>query len=176
MKNIVGIFLSAALFVSLSAPAYGVTDAEADSWMAPDSGFEIHVPDSYQNAKGYVYFTDLGEGVNPGSGVVQAVSAYVSMPRDEYKALKEEQMEAYENDDLEKLNETVEKISGVEWSLFTVYGINRNRGENELRNILTGQVDLNPDNYGGDEELVAAIGALYENMQYREIGEKDGLR
>lgn len=176
MKKILGIFLSAALFVSLSAPAFGVTDAGADSWMAPDSGFEIHVPDSYQNAKGYVYFTDLGEGVNPGSGVVQAVSAYVSMPRDEYKALKEEEMEAYENDDLEKLNETVEKISGVEWSLFTVYGINRNRGENELRNILTGRLDLNPDNYGGDEELVAAIGALYENMQYREIGEKDGLR
>ena len=81
--------------------------------------------------KGFITLSDLGEGVNPGCGIVQAAATYVAMPSEEYNALMEEQMDAYMNGDLEKLNETIEQTVQVEWSLFTVYGINRGRGEKE---------------------------------------------
>lgn len=91
------------LLVSLAVPASAVTDSEMGSWTASESGLEIRIPDSYRDAKGYISFKDIGEGVNPGSGIVQAVAIYVPLPLDEYNALMEEQMEAYMSGDLEKL-------------------------------------------------------------------------
>ena len=176
MKTILGILLTAALLASLAVPAFAVTDTEEETWAAPDSGFEMGIPDAYRNAKGYVTFTDLGEGVNPGSGVVSALASYVAMPATEYEALQEELFEAYMSEDMEKLNEMIEQSSATEWRLFTVYGINRDRGEDELRAYVSEQMDLNPDDFGGDEELFASAAAIYEAMEVREIGEKDGLR
>ena len=176
MKKILGILLAAALFASLTVPAFAVTGTDEEIWAAPDSGFEITFPDAYRDAKGYVTFTDLGEGVNPGSGVVSALASYVAMPAKEYEALQEELFDAYMSGDMEKLNEMIEQSSATEWRLFTVYGINRNRGEEELRAYLMEQMDLSPDDFGGDEELFASAAAIYENMKVRELGEKDGLR
>lgn len=176
MKTILGIFLALALLVSLAVPAFAVTDTGEEIWAAPDSGFEMAIPDAYRDAKGYVTFTDLGEGVNPGSGVVSARASYVAMPADEYEALQGELFDAYMSEDMEKLNEMIEQNSETEWGLFTVYGINRDRGEDELRALVTEQMDLSPDDFGGDEELFASVAAINDNMKVREIGEKDGMR
>ncbi len=176
MKTILGIFLAVALLVSLAVPAFAVTDTEEEIWAAPDSGFEMAIPDAYRDAKGYVTFTDLGEGVNPGSGVVSALASYMAMPAEEYEALQEKLFEVYMSEDMETLNEMIEQSSETEWGLFTVYGINRNRGEDELRALVTEQMDLSPDDFGGDEELFASVAAINENMKVREIGEKDGMR
>ena len=104
------------------------------------------------------------------------VSVMSAMPADEYKALMDEQTDAYMSGDVEKLNETIEQETAVEWGLFTVYGINRDRGEKELRSILMDELNLPTEGLGGDEELTAFITALYNNMKYQELGEKDGLR
>ena len=169
-------FLAVALLVSLAVPAFAVTDTEEEIWAAPDSGFEMTIPDAYRDAKGYVTFIDLGEGVNPGSGVVSACASYVAMPADEYEALQEKLFEAYMSDDMETLNGIIEQTSGAEWRLFTVYGINRNRGEEELRAYVSEQMDLSPDDFGGDEALLRSAEAIYEAMKVRKLGEKDGLR
>ena len=176
LKKILGILLVMLLIVSLSVPAFAVTDTEEDIWKATESGFEMPIPDAYRDAKGYITFKDLGEGVNPGSGVVRVYAFYVAMPADEYKALMDEQTDAYMSGDVEKLNETIEQETAVEWGLFTVYGINRDRGEKELRSILMDEANLTPEALGGDEELMALITDLYDNVKYQELGENDGLR
>ena len=176
LKKILVILLVMLLIVSLSVPAFAVTDTEEDIWKATQSGFEMPIPDAYRDAKGYITFKDLGEGVNPGSGVVRVYAFYVAMPADEYKALMDEQTDAYMSGDVEKLNETIEQETAVEWGLFTVYGINRDRGEKELRSILMDEANLTPEALGGDEELMALITALYDNVKYQELGENDGLR
>lgn len=176
MKMILGILFAVALLLTPAVPAFAVTDADGEIWAAPDSGFEMGIPDAYRDAKGYVTFTDLGEGVNPGSGVVSARASYVAMPADEYEALQGELFDVYMSEDMEKLNEMIEQSSETEWGLFTVYGINRDRGEAELRALVTEQMDMSPDDFGGDEELFASAAAIYEAMKVREIGEKDGMR
>ena len=94
---------------------------------------------------------------------------------EEYNALKEEELEAYTSGDIDALFAVSDKLSPVEWNLFNIYGINRDRGEAELRRFLL-EKDLNPDYFNGDEEMIAAVTAMHENMSFREIGEKDGLR
>ena len=176
VKKILGILLVVTLLASLTVPAFAVSDTEADRWAAPDSGFEMRIPDAYRETKGCVTFADLGEGVNPGSGVVSAHASYVAMPADEYDALQGELFDAYMSGDMEKLNGIIEQTSGIEWQLFTVYGINRNRGEDELRAFVTEQMDLSPDDFGGDEATFASAVSINRNMKIRELGEKDGLR
>ena len=176
IKKILSILLALTLLASLAVPASAANDTDADVWTAPNCGFEMRLPEAFGNTKGCITVSDIGEGVNPGSGIVTAAAGYVSMPADEYNALVEEQMEAYMSGDLEKLNEIIEKTDAIEWSLFSVYGINRDRGEKELRTFLTEEMNLSPEDFGGDEDLYASVVAINESMKYREIGEKDGLR
>ena len=176
MNKILSILLALTLLASLAVPAFAANDTDADVWTAPNCGFEMRLPEAFRNTKGCITFSDIGEGVNPGSGIVTAAANYVGMPGDEYNALVEEQMEAYMSGDLEKLNEIIEKTDAIEWSLFSVYGINRDRGEKELRTFLTEEMNLSPEDFGGDEDLYASVVAINESMKYREIGEKDGLR
>ena len=132
MYKILSILLALLLLTSFAVPAFALTGTEPDRWTAERSGFEMSIPDAFHDLKGFITFSDLGEGVNPGCGIVQAAATYVAMPSEEYNALMEEQMDAYMNGDLEKLNETIEQTVQVEWSLFTVYGINRGRKDVRL--------------------------------------------
>ena len=60
------------------------------------SGFEMHIPDVFREAKGAIIFREAGEGMQPGSGVVSATGIYIAMPLEEYEALIAEQKEAYD--------------------------------------------------------------------------------
>ena len=51
----------------------------------------------------------------------------------------------------------------------------RGRDAEDLRGILLERY-ANPAYFSGDEALLAAAESLYEHMNIREIGEKDGLR
>ena len=59
-------------------------------------------------------FSDTGEGVDPGSGLVTARVTYVAMRGEEYRTLKEEEVKAYDEGDMEKLGEVELKTSSVE--------------------------------------------------------------
>ena len=175
MKKTLCLLLAVLLLASLSVTAFAVTDTDADSWTALQSGFEMHIPDVFREAKGAIIFREAGEGMQPGSGVVSATGIYIAMPLEEYEALIAEQKEAYEIEDMEKVFELGDLASLVEWNLFTVYGINRGRGEKELRSIVTERA-LNPDYFGEDEDLLKTFSEFYEHMEFLEIGEKDGVR
>ena len=175
MKKTLCLLLAVILLASLSMTAFAVTDNDADSWTAPQCGFEMRIPDVFREAKGAIIFREAGEGMQPGSGVVSATGIYIAMPLEEYEALIAEQKEAYEIEDMEKVFELGDLASLVEWNLFTVYGINRGRGEKELRSIVTERA-LNPDYFGEDEDLLKTVSEFYEHMEFREIGEKDGVR
>lgn len=175
MKRILSVLLAVLMLTSLGETASAAADTEADSWKALGCGFEMQIPDSFRNAKGYITFCDLGEGVNPGSGIVSASATYAPIPGEEYRALMAEEEAAYENGNMEKLFEISDKLGQVQWSLFTLYGINRGRGEKELRAFLAEQ-NLDPAYYDGNEEVLAAVKKIYENMHFTEIGEKDGFR
>lgn len=172
MKKLFSILLSVLLFTSLSASTFAVTEGK---WIAEQSGFEMPIPDSWRGTKGSIRFSDSGEGMNPGIGIVSATAAYYAMTDEEVEALHAKEMEAYENGDMDTLDEIMRKLGAVQWNLFTVYGINRDRGEKELRAFVIEQ-NLNPEYYDGNETLMATVKALLDNMAYREIGEKDGLR
>ena len=174
MKKILSILLAVLLLAPAAGSAFAVTDDDADVWTAKESGFTLRIPEAYREAKGLITFSDAGEGMNPGSGIVMSSATYVAMPTEEYNALKEEELEAYTSGDIDALFAVSDKLSPVEWNLFNIYGINRDRGEAELRRFLL-EKDLNPDYFNGDEELIAAVTAMHENMSFREIGEKDGL-
>ena len=175
MKKTLCLLLAVLLLASLSVTAFAVTDTDADSWTALQSGFEMRIPDVFREAKGAIIFREAGEGMQPGSGVVSATGIYIAMPLEEYEALIAEQKEAYEIEDMEKVFDLGDLASLVEWNLFTVYGINRGRGEKELRSIVTERA-LNPDYFGEDEDLLKTVSEFYEHMEFREIGEKDGVR
>ena len=175
MKKTLCLLLAVLLLASLSVTAFAVTDTDADSWTAPQCGFEMRIPDVFREAKGAIIFREAGEGMQPGSGVVSATGIYIAMPLEEYEALIAEQKEAYEIEDMEKVFELGDLASLAEWNLFTVYGINRGRGEKELRSIVTERA-LNPDYFGEDEDLLKTVSEFYEHMEFREIGEKDGVR
>ena len=133
------------------------------------------IPEDLQSAKGVLTFSDTGEKIDPGSGLVTARVTCVAMPGEEYRLLKEEERKAYDEGDMEKLGEVELKTSSVEWPFFEVYGINRGRGTDELREILLDR-NANPAYFSGDDALGTAAKSLVENMPVREIGEKDGLR
>ena len=175
MKKTLCLLLAVLLLASLSVTAFAVTDTDADSWTALQSGFEMRIPDVFREAKGAIIFREAGEGMQPGSGVVSATGIYIAMPLEEYEALIAEQKEAYEIEDMEKVFDLGDLASLVEWNLFTVYGINRGRGEKELRSIVTERA-LNPDYFGEDEDLLKTFSEFYEHMEFLEIGEKDGVR
>lgn len=79
------------LFAALSVTALAAADTDANSWSAPKSGFEMRIPDAFRDLKGYISFSDLGEGLDSGKGIVTANASYISMPVDEYNALRAEQ-------------------------------------------------------------------------------------
>ena len=172
--KIVRLFL-ALVFVSLCSGAFAAVEPDEKVWTAPKSGFEMTITEDLQSAKGFLTFSDTGEGVDPGSGLVTARVTYVAMPGEEYRLLKEEERKAYNEGDMEKLGEVELKTSSVEWPFFEVYGINRGRGADELREILLDR-NANPAYFSGDDALGTAAKSLVENMPVREIGEKDGLR
>ncbi len=174
-ERLLSLFLAALLLVSLGGGALAGVDTDADSWSAEKSGFEMRIPEAWRDTGGYLQFSDAGEGMNPGGGIVSASVIYCAMSGEEIEALEAAENEAYETDDFETLFEIGQKLSEVQWNLFTVYGINRGRGENELRSYVN-EKNLDPEYFDGDEELMTAAKALYDGMQYREIGEKDGLR
>ena len=103
IKTILSILLAVTLLASLAVPAFAVTETDEDIWAAPDSGFEMGIADAYRAAEGYVTFIDLGEGVNPGSGLVSARTSYIAMSAAEYEALQSELFDAYMSGDIEKL-------------------------------------------------------------------------
>ena len=173
-KRILSILMAGMLLASAAGSAFAVTESDSEVWSAPRSGFEIRIPEAYHDAKTYITFTDSGEGVNPGCGIVSASATCVMMPEAEYKALQAMMEEAYEKDDIEKLFEILEETGNLEWNLFMIYGIDRGRGEEELRSFMIEQ-NLNPDYFEGSEDLLAAAAAMYENISFRKIGEKDGL-
>ena len=173
-KRILSILLAGMLLASAAGSAFAVTDGDSEVWSAPRSGFEIRIPEAYHDAKTYITFADSGEGVNPGCGIVSASATCVMMPEAEYKALQAMMEEAYEKDDIDKLFEILEETGNLEWNLFMIYGIDRGRGEEELRSFMIEQ-NLNPDYFEGSEDLLAAAAAMYENIVFRKIGEKDGL-
>ena len=111
--KIVRLFL-ALVFVSLCSGAFAAVEPDEKVWTAPKSGFEMTVPEDLQSAKGFLTFSDTGEGVDPGSGLVTARVTYVAMPGEEYRLLKEEELKAYDEGDMEKLGEVELKTSSVE--------------------------------------------------------------
>ena len=175
MKKILSILLALLMLAAAAGSAFAVTENDAYVWTAGESGFTLRIPEAYREAKGLITFSDAGEGMNPGSGIVMSSATYVAMRTEEYNALKEEELEAYTSGDIDALFAVSDKLSPVEWNLFNIYGINRDRGEAELRRFLL-EKDLNPEYLNGDEELIAAVTAMHENMSFWEIGEKDGLR
>ena len=175
MKKILSLLLAVLLLCAAAGSAFAVTDSDADIWTAGLSGFTMRIPEAYRDAKGLITFNDIGEGLNPGSGIVTSVATYVSMPAEEYRELQAQERDAYMSGDMDALLEVSQKIAPVEWSLFYIYGINRGRSENELRRFLI-EENVNPEYYNGDEAMMAAVTAMYENMSFRDIGEKDGLR
>ena len=122
--------------VSLYGSVYANVDTDAETWTAPESGVEVQIPDSLRDAEGYITFSDGSEGIDPGSGVVSAEAVYVPMPADDYRAAKAELEEAFQNGEEEKLSELNYNMNQVEWNLFDIYGIDNDRGEEELRAIL----------------------------------------
>ena len=63
MKKTLCLLLAVILLASLSMTAFAVTDNDADSWTAPQCGFEMHIPDVFREAKGAIIFREAGEGM-----------------------------------------------------------------------------------------------------------------
>ena len=127
--------------------AFITIDTEGKNiWTAPLAGIkEFKVPESFLNAKGGIRLTD-GSEVIEGSGLVWTNFDYMASTKEDYYDLVELINEAwYSDDSADDGSELYEVWNMMKAPLFTVYGINKNRGEAEIKKVLI-------DYYVGDND------------------------
>ncbi len=108
------------------------------TWTAPLGGIEeFKVPEFFTNAKGGIQLTD-GTEVIEASGLVWTNFEYMPCSEEDYRNLVNQIREAEDSEDetidADDLREIWEMLRAP---LFTVYGISENRGEAEIKSIIS---------------------------------------
>ena len=176
MKSIISVMLVLLLLAGQSAFAM-VDPSMADAWTAEDSGFTIRIPEAYREAKGYITFSDAGDRFNQGSGVVTSNINYCFAAPEEVRSLEEEINDAYMAEDLEKLAMLQDHMGEIQYPLVQIYGISRDRGEEELRAWVTARNlgDVPEEMDEETEALYALAREYFSSLRFTNLGSRDGL-
>ena len=173
---------SAVLFMvlGLAIPAMNVyastADADQEVFEANGSGFEFTIPEAFKAAKGTLAYDDLGNYYSTDEGVLDMACTYYPMSEEEYDDQLDKEGKAEDEGDLASALEILDQMTPA--GLFHVYGIDGDRGIDELKEYFMSSMDPETAKQAGyevSEEEIAKYKEVLESMVYTELGACDGF-
>ncbi len=139
MKRVSAVILASLMVASVQIPVCA-EEAESKPLSAPKAGFSYVIPEKYRNAEGHIEFEGGGPLSLADPCVVYTAMSYYAVREDELDAYTE-YLDAYE--DAAQKGEEIPDPPKEEWSsfgeygnVFSVYGLDGGKGEEELRAFL----------------------------------------
>ena len=153
----------------------GESTASQDIFEAKKSGVVFTLPDEFKDTTGAIGFVDYGDAGSNGQGYVQMTASYYPMNREECEILLAEEENAEADGEMDAAAKIVEKLNGKE--LFGVYGLDGNRGVDDLIDLLIAEFESLKVFYTEEEfEKVAAPEEDWiRSCRYNVLGTKDGF-
>ena len=149
--------------------------ADLDAFEAAKSGVIFTVPDEFKDIKGMIDFTDFGDTGSEGQGCVQMAVSYYPMGREEWKGLMAAKETAEDDFDMEASNKIIGQLNGKE--LFSVYGLDGNRGVDDLISLLMAELESLKEFYPEEEfeKMVGSEKKWISSARYDVLGTKGGF-
>ena len=149
--------------------------AGRDIFEAKKSGVVFTLPDEFKDTTGAIGFVDYGDAGSNGQGYVQMTASYYPMNREECEILLAEEENAEADGEMDAAAKIVEKLNGKE--LFGVYGLDGNRGVDDLIDLLIAEFESLKVFYTEEEfEKVATPEEDWiRSCRYNVLGTKDGF-
>ena len=149
--------------------------ADLDAFEAAKSGVIFTVPDEFKDIKGMIDFTDFGDTGSEGQGCVQMAVSYYPMGGEEWKSLMAAKETAEDDFDMEASNKIIGQLNGKE--LFSVYGLDGNRGVDDLISLLMAELESLKEFYPEEEfeKMVGSEKKWISSARYDVLGTKGGF-
>ena len=149
--------------------------ADLDAFEAAKSGVIFTIPDEFKDIKGMIDFTDFGDTGSEGQGCVQMAVSYYPMGREEWKGLMAAKETAEDDFDMEASNKIIGQLNGKE--LFSVYGLDGNRGVDDLISLLMAELESLKEFYPEEEfeKMVGSEKKWISSARYDILGTKGGF-
>ena len=149
--------------------------ADLDAFEAAKSGVIFTIPDEFKDIKGMIDFTDFGDTGSEGQGCVQMAVSYYPMGREEWKGLMAAKETAEDDFDMEASNKIIGQLNGKE--LFSVYGLDGNRGVDDLISLLMAELESLKEFYPEEEfeKMVGSEKKWISSARYDVLGTKGGF-
>ena len=149
--------------------------ADLDAFEAAKSGVIFTIPDEFKDIKGMIDFTDFGDTGSEGQGCVQMTVSYYPMGGEEWKGLMAAKETAEDDFDMEASNKIIGQLNGKE--LFSVYGLDGNRGVDDLISLLMAELESLKEFYPEEEfeKMVGSEKKWISSARYDVLGTKGGF-
>ena len=149
--------------------------ADLDAFEAAKSGVIFTIPDEFKDIKGMIDFTDFGDTGSEGQGCVQMAVSYYPMGREEWKGLMAAKETAEDDFDMEASNKIIGQLNGKE--LFSVYGLDGNRGVDDLISLLMAELESLKEFYPEEEfeKMAGSEKKWISSARYDVLGTKGGF-
>ena len=149
--------------------------ADLDAFEAAKSGVIFTIPDEFKDIKGMIDFTDFGDTGSEGQGCVQMAVSYYPMGGEEWKGLMAAKETAEDDFDMEASNKIIGQLNGKE--LFSVYGLDGNRGVDDLISLLMAELESLKEFYPEEEfeKMVGSEKKWISSARYDILGTKGGF-
>ena len=149
--------------------------ADLDAFEAAKSGVIFTIPDEFKDIKGMIDFTDFGDTGSEGQGCVQMAVSYYPMGGEEWKSLMAAKETAEDDFDMEASNKIIGQLNGKE--LFSVYGLDGNRGVDDLISLLMAELESLKEFYPEEEfeKMVGSEKKWISSARYDVLGTKGGF-
>ena len=149
--------------------------ADLDAFEAAKSGLIFTIPDEFKDIKGMIDFTDFGDTGSEGQGCVQMAVSYYPMGGEEWKGLMAAKETAEDDFDMEASNKIIGQLNGKE--LFSVYGLDGNRGVDDLISLLMAELESLKEFYPEEEfeKMVGSEKKWISSARYDILGTKGGF-
>ena len=149
--------------------------ADLDAFEAAKSGVIFTIPDEFKDIKGMIDFTDFGDTGSEGQGCVQMAVSYYPMGGEEWKGLMAAKETAEDDFDMEASNKIIGQLNGKE--LFSVYGLDGNRGVDDLISLLMAELESLKEFYPEEEfeKMVGSEKKWISSARYDVLGTKGGF-
>lgn len=176
MKKSTVLFLMFGLAIPAMTVCASAADTDQEVFEANRSGLDFTIPEEFQNIKGTLSYDDLGNYYSADEGVLDVSCTYYPMSKEEYDETMEKEGKAEEEGDLATAQEILNQMKAT--GLFHIYGIDGDRGLDELKAYFMSSLDPEAAKQAGyeiSEEDIAEYKEELDSMVYTELGACDGF-
>ena len=185
-KRLISLFIAFSMIAAATSPVMAgdtapedsqstESAADLDAFEAAKSGVIFTIPDEFKDIKGMIDFTDFGDTGSEGQGCVQMAVSYYPMGGEEWKGLMAAKETAEDDFDMEASNKIIGQLNGKE--LFSVYGLDGNRGVDDLISLLMAELESLKEFYPEEEfeKMVGSEKKWISSARYDVLGTKGGF-